>query len=60
MRNADSKRQPVVAFLLLDGRTDTRVHHNANRAVERIQEKANIFNQPDHLALLSRRRFLFL
>ena len=62
MRDVDGQRQPIVTLLLLDRCADARVHHHADRTVERVEEKAHILDQPHNLALLlgSRRLLLLL
>ena len=50
VRNGNRQRQAVVAFLLLHGCADSRVHHHPNRAVERVQEKPDVLEQAHHMA----------
>jgi len=53
VRNADGKRQTIVALLLLDGRADLCIHHHPDCAVERVQKEPHILKQAhDMLAAL--------
>ena len=60
MRNVDRKRQSFITLLLLHRRANPGIHHDPDRAVERIQKEAHILNQPHYLALLTGRLFFLL